>query len=197
ASNAMLFHGLHINLSIDNLRKEKLLEYVNKMNYYLPFFLPFGFSSPFYDNDLFEGFSYRIFRRAQTRKLVRMQKRKEVDVIEFAGFNACGDSKLLKSLILLLKGILLDKTLTKRAATQDAELVKLSALKGFEDESIKKGGLLVLEAAKAALEKDEAEVLESLKTMLSTNNSYAKRVKESYLKTGDIIGSASDRYDFV
>ena len=102
---------------------------------------------------------------------------------------------MLKLLLLLFKGLLLDKTLNKRALSQDAELLKRSALQGFEDKTIKKEGLTVLNAAKAAL-KEEGNALEDLETMLHTNDSYASRMKRTYQETGDITEAISNRYDY-
>jgi len=192
ALHSMLSHGLHVNVSMSDLPKEKMTDLIHKINYYAPYIIPFSFSSPFYNGEVFEGFSSRIYFSTGTRNLAELQKRKEINVIEFRGFDACGDAKLLKSLLLLFKGLLLDKSLTKRALSQDTKLLKHSALKGFEDETIKEGALTVL---KAAL-KEEKETLEYLETMLHTNDSYAARIKQAYEKTGDIIKSISNKYRY-
>ena len=195
AMNAMLWHGLHVNVSMSDLSKEQLIDLIQKVNYYVPYMIPFSFSSPFYKGEEFEGLSYRTYRRSKTRKVIQIQNRKGINVLEFRGFDACGDAKLLKSLLLFFKGLLLDKTLRKRAVSQDAECMKQSALKGFEDEMIKEEGLLVLQAAKAAL-KEEGDVLEGLEMMLHTNDSYAARMKQSYRETDDIMESISNRYNY-
>ncbi|WP_294957187.1 glutamate-cysteine ligase family protein [Sulfurovum sp.] len=195
ALDSMLVHGLQVNISMDHLSKEELEDLVHKLNYYVPYMIPFSFSSPFYNGDVFEGLSYRIFFRAGTRGLARLQKRKGVDVIEFGGFDACGSARLLRSLLLLFKGVLVDTTLTKRALAQNVEQVKRSSLKGFEDEEIKEEGRLVLNAAKVALG-EEGKALELLETMFLTNDSYAARMKYSYKKTSSIMESISNRYSY-
>ena len=192
---SMLLHGLHVNISISDLSKEQMMDLVHKVNYYAPFIIPFSFSSSFYNAEIFEGLSFRNYSRVGIRNLARLQNRKGVDVLEFAGFDSCGDTQLLKLLLLLFKGLLLDKTLNKRALSQDAELLKRSALQGFEDKTIKKEGLTVLNAAKAAL-KEEGNALEDLETMLHTNDSYASRMKRTYQETGDITEAISNRYDY-
>ncbi len=195
ATNALLWHGLHVNVSMSDLSRKQMNDLMEKVNYYVPYILPFSFSAPFYNGKVFEGLSYRTYKKANSRKIIEVQNRKGVDVLEFRGYDSCGDAKLLKSLLLLLKGLLLDQTLTKRALSQDAERVIQSSLKGFEDEMIKEEGLIVLQAAKAAL-KEEGSALEYLETMLNTNDSYAARMKQSYQETGNIIESISNRYSY-
>jgi len=195
AVKSMLLHGLHVNVSMSNLSKEQMVDLIQKVNYYAPFIIPFSFSSPFYNGEAFTGLCYRNYIGAKTRKVIQLQNRKGIDVLEFGGFDACGDPKLLRSLLLLFKGLLLDKTLTKRALFQDAERMKQSSLKGFEDKMIKEEGLIVLQAAKAAL-KEEGDALEYLETMLYANDSYAARMKRVYRETGDIMESISNRYNY-
>lgn len=196
ATNALLWHGIHINVSMSNTSKEQMMDLLQKVNYYVPYIIPFSFSSPFYNGKVFDGLSYRTYRKAKTRKVIQLQNRKGVDVLEFRGYDSCGDARLLKSLLLLYKGLLLDKTLTKRALFQDPELLKRSALQGFEDKTIQNEGLNVLEAAKSALQ-DEGKALQMLENMLYTNDSYASRMKQIYLETGDIMKSISNRYNYV
>ena len=151
---SMFIYGLHVNVSIEDMTKEQMVDLVQKVNFYAPFIIPFSFSSPFYNAKVFKGVSCRNYFKNGTYNLVQLQKRKEINVIEFSGFDSCGDTKLLKSLLLLFKGLLLDKTLSKRALSQDAELLKRSALQGFEDKTIKEEGLTVLNAAKSALKEE-------------------------------------------
>jgi len=60
---------------------------------------------------------------------------------------------------------------------------------------IKQNGLVVLKTAQSAL-KEEAYTLQNLEKMLYSNDSYAKRMKKSYLEVGDIIKSISDKYKY-
>jgi len=192
---SMLSNGIHVNISIDTYSKEQMSDLVQKVNYYAPFIIPFSFSSPFYHGGIFSGLSYRNYSRAKSHKIIQIQDRKGVDVLEFGGYDTCGDVKLLKSLLLLYKGLLLDKTLTKRASSHDVELLQLSALKGFKDEHIKKEGLIVLQAAKSAL-KEERKALEYLDDMLQTNDSYAVRMKQMYQGNSNIIQCISGQYSY-
>ena len=195
ACKSMFLHGLQINISMSDLSKSEMIDLVQKVIYYTPFIIPYSFSSPFYNGKRFEGLCYRSYFTAEAREVVKLHDRNGTYVLEFGGFDACGDAQLLKLLLLLFKGLLLDKTLTKRALSQDAERMKQSSIKGFEDKMIKEEGLIVLNAAKAAL-KEEGDALEYLETMLQTNDSYAARMKQSYQETGDIIGAISNRYDY-
>jgi len=194
-SRSMLLHGLHVNVSMSDMSNKQMIDLVQKVNYYAPFIIPFSFSSPFYNGEVFEGLSYRNYSRVGIRNLARLQNRKGIDVLEFAGFDSCGDTRLLKLLLLLLKGLLLDKTLQKRVQHQDAKLLKQSSLLGFADEVIKYEGLIVLNAAKTAL-KEEGKALEYLETMLKTNDSYAARMKHTYLEADSITKVISNRYDY-
>jgi len=196
ATNALLWHGIHVNVSMSDISKEQMMDLLQKVNYYVPYIIPFSFSSPFHNGKVFDGLSYRTYRKAKTRKVIQLQNRKGVDVLEFRGYDSCGDVKLLKSLLLLYKGLLLDKTLTQRASFQDPELLERSGFKGFEDETIRNEGLNVLKAARDVLQ-DEGDTLEMLEQMLYKNDSYASRMKQVYLETGDIMKSISNRYNYV
>ena len=195
ALNSMLLHGLQVSVSIGDQPKAQLIDLMEKLNYYLPYLIPFGLSSPFHHGKLFGGLSYKIYFRAMTRRLARIQKRKGVDVIEFGAFDACGDSRLMRAQLLLFKGLLLDNTLTGRAEKQNVEKIQHSALKGLDDPDIKEGVMTVINAAKAALYK-EGEGLAYLDPMLASNDSYAVQIKKQYQKTGKIIESISNLYRY-
>ncbi len=195
AINALLWHGLHINVSIEGYSEEQMIDLVYKINYYAPFIIPFSFSSPFYEGKLFEGLSYRTYKKAnKARKAAELQIRKGNYVIEFRGYDACGDIQLMKALILLVKGLVLDKTLDRRATKQDPEMLKRAALKGFEDETIKNQGIKVLQAVKNIIE--DNEIYDLLMEMIYKNDSYSAKIKKTFLETGDILQSISDRYEY-
>lgn len=195
ALSSMLSHGIHVNASMSDWSHEQMIALVQKVNYYIPFIIPFSFSSPFYDGKAFAGLSCRNYFRAEKRQLVQLYERGSSEVLEFRGFDACGDARLLKSLLTLFKGFLLDKTLNKRSLSQDPERLKQSSLSGFEDQAIKDEGLIVLDAARAALRQGGSE-FDQLETMLHTNDSYAARMKSLYFETRNIIGSISNQYNY-
>ncbi|MBD3842934.1 MAG: hypothetical protein IE909_13845 [Campylobacterales bacterium] len=194
AIKAMMWHSIHVNISISDFSKIQMDDFLQKLNYYAPFIIPFSFSSPFYQGKMFKGLSYRTYVRSQIRKVVQMTNRKGVDVIEFMGFDSFYDMRLLKALLYLIQGLLSDVTLKGRALVQDTDLLVKASLKGFEDDTLKQGGMIVLDAVKAVL-KNEGKALEILGDMLLSKDSYARRMKEAYQKTGNIIRSISDQYD--
>lgn len=192
---AMLTHGLHVNVSMSDRSYEQMEELVQKINYYMPSFIPYSFSSPFFEGKEFEGLCSRSFSRSGARQLTDLSDREGVVVLEFRGFDACGDAMLLSALLSLFRGFLLDETLTGRLQSQDPERVKRSSIYGFDDPSIKKQGRAVLSAAKNALG-EEASKLQHLDTLLDNNDSYAARMKRCYFETGDIMNCISNRYKF-
>ena len=64
---AMITHGLHVNVSMGDWSHEQMNDLVQKVNYYIPFIIPFSFSSPFYDGKAFAGLSCRNYFRAEKR----------------------------------------------------------------------------------------------------------------------------------
>ena len=82
-------------------------------------------------------------------------------------FDSCGDFELYASLFALLKGLLLDTTLTGRSLVPDADLHQRSARLGWEDRSVYEMGQKAVEAATWALRDDADEhLLEPLERML-------------------------------
>jgi len=170
-------------------------ELVQKVNYYMPSFIPYSFSSPFYEGKDFKGLCSRNYYRAETRQLVELHNRQGVGVLEFRGFDACGDVLLLGALLTLFRGFLLDKTLAERSLSQNPECLKRSSVLGFDDPSIREEGLVVLSAAKTALG-EEAKTLHLLETMLYENDSYAARMKQRYFEKRDIMACISNQYNY-
>jgi hypothetical protein len=192
---SMLTHGLHVNVSISDYSYEQMEDLVHKINYYMPSFIPYSFSSPFLGGREFEGLCSRSYSRSGARQLAGLSVRQGVAVLEFRGFDACGDGLLLSVLLNLFRGFLLDDILTGRAQNQDPECVKRSSMCGFDDPSIRKQGRAVLSAARNALEED-ASKLDHLEAMLENNDSFASTMKRCNLETGDIMSCISSRYNF-
>ncbi len=195
AMRSMLSHGLHVNVSLDDFPAEKMLDLVAKVNYYTPALIPWSFSSPFYQGKAFDGLCCRNYFRAESRRMVDLHQRRGMHVLEFRGFDACGDVRLLDALVKLFCGFLLDESLPGRLSEQDPEQIKRSSIKGFDDPSIRAQGRLILQAAKAALG-DDGEPLELLESMLLESDSYARRMKSVYAETGCIMGCISGQYDY-
>lgn len=196
ACRSMIAHGMDINISIGNDDKREIEDILKKIRFYLPFMIPFSFSSPFCGGEIFNGLCYRNYSLAEKRNMVKSFKRNGVNIIEFKGFDACGDKELLAGLGALIKGVVLDKTLQGRSPSQDIELLKRSTFTGFEDRYIKEKGLELLNAAKGALKEDESKYLNRLFEAIESNDSYSKRIKKDYIKNRDIIKSISNLYDY-
>jgi hypothetical protein len=195
AKSAMTTHGVHFNASLDGASEERMLDLVQKLNHYTPSLIPWSFSSPFYQGKLFKGVCARNYHRAETREMVGLIQRKGAFVLEFRGFDACGNARLLEALLLLYCGFLIDENLTGRAPHQDVGRLKRSSLSGFADPSFREEGWQVLRAAKAALG-SESGPLELLESMLAENDSYAARMKRRFAETGSIIECISGQYDY-
>jgi hypothetical protein len=195
AKRAMLSHGLHVNLSVSNYSPAKMQSIVEKINYYMPALVPWSYSSPFHKGKAFEGLCARNYFRAGTRNMADLDERHGIQVLEFRAFDACGDKRLLKALMLMYVGFILDETLPGRSATQDSEQLMRSSLTGFANPEFQREGRAILQASKAVLG-DAGDSLELLETMLEQNDSWSTRMKSCYAKTGSIIDSISDRYSF-
>ncbi len=195
AKQAMTTHGFHINVSLGDASEERMRNLVEKVNYYTPSLIPWSFSSPFYEGKLFEGVCARNYQRAETREMVGLVRRKGGIVLEFRGFDACGDARLLESLMLLYCGFLMDESLGGRSPDRDVERLKRSSLRGFDDPSLRDEARQVLRAAQAALGSDSGP-LERLESMLAGNDSYSMRMKRRFAETGSIIECISGQYDY-
>ena len=124
AMESMFTFGMHVSLSNNNWNKDILNKYVEKLNYYLPFIIPFSFSSPFLKGREFEGYCYRNYVRANYVKLVEIRKKNNQFYIEFKAFDVVKDKELLKGLIYLIKGIIIEETLKGRLKKKDVNLIK-------------------------------------------------------------------------
>lgn len=195
AVRAMLTHGIHVNVSVDHFSAEKMLQLVQKVNYYMPALIPWSFSSPFYLGKAFDGLCSRNYYRAETRRMADLHHKQGGFVLEFRGFDACGDARLLHALLTLYCGFILDDSLTGSLPEQDPERLKRSSLTGFADPSIREEARLILRAAREALD-DGTESLELLETMLEENDTYASRMKNTFAETGSILESISGQFDF-
>lgn len=195
ATRAMLTHGMHINVSLGECPAARMAALVEKTNYYTPALIPWSFSSPFHQGSAFEGLSCRNHRRADGRRLVDLITRRKTSVLEFRGFDACGDVRLLAAIVKLFCGFLLDESLPGKSPQQDPERLRRSSLTGFADASLRQEGQLVLRAARAALGGGD-ESFELLETMLRENDSYAARMKNRYAETGSIMDCISGQYGY-
>jgi len=195
ATRAMLSHGMHVTVSLRGASAGKLQDLVAKINYYLPALIPWSFSSPFYQGKAFQGLCCRNYLRAESRRMADVQNRHGVSVLEFRGFDACGDAGLMQAILNLYSGFLLDDSLPGRSREQDPEALKHSSLVGFADPVIRESGLQILRSSEAAMGGKNGP-FELLAAMLENNDSYAARMKHRFTQTGSIMECISAQYDF-
>ena len=143
----------------------------------------------------FDGLCSRNYFRAHSRRMADLHLRHGVHVLEFRGFDACGNAQLLAAVLNLFCGFLLDENLPGRAPQQNPERLKLSSLRGFDDASLRQEGQSVLRAARAALD-GGGESFDLLEAMLRENDSYAARMKSRYAETGCIMDCISGQYSY-
>lgn len=202
----LLTYGPDLNLSCQGLDSNTLIEIARKLTYYSPYIIPFSYSSPFFQGELWGGLSIRTVMRTGIRpaalvyladgaqlvqsdpsltKLARLPA--EVGRIEFKACDSCHDFALYAGLLALLKGLVLDTTLTGRATVPDTDAHQLSAREGFAHDDVAVGALAVLQAAQHALGTDEdAQLLMPLTAMLQQRVTPAHRMIAMFGETGSI-----------
>ncbi|MEM9946273.1 MAG: glutamate--cysteine ligase [Cyanobacteria bacterium P01_D01_bin.36] len=201
----MLTQGPDLNLSAQGLKPSQLIDIARKLTYYSPFIIPFSYSSPFYAGEVWPGLSARTFHRTGARpaamvflehasdliesnpsltQIARVPA--EIGRIEFKAFDSCGDFDLYASLSALLKGLVMDDTLSGRQTVPDASWHQRSAQVGFMDEEIYRGAQGAIAAAKQALmdanELLDCSLLKRLENMLHKRYSPAQTMIDSYKK---------------
>nr|BBH95727.1 hypothetical protein KTA_39260 [Thermogemmatispora argillosa] len=201
-----LTYGPDLSLSCAAWSTEQLIDCGRKLTYYSPYIVPFSFSSPFYEGQLWEGLSVRTFLRTGQRpavlvfiadetqliysnpsltKLARIPA--EIGRLEFKACDSCADFSLYAALLALLKGLTIDETLPGRAIVPDATLHQHAALRGFADEEIFEGAQRVLMAADQALVADvDRSLLRPLFALLEQRQTPAHRMIERYRQTGSL-----------
>ncbi|MEO5646436.1 MAG: glutamate--cysteine ligase [Candidatus Paceibacterota bacterium] len=210
----MLTYGPDVSFSHPDLTTEQIIAIGKKLTYYSPFIVPFSFSSPFFNNALWEGLSYRTYYRTGKRpacmvfvkhdeellKTVPTLTEKarlpsEVGRIEFKAFDTIEDVTLYGSLLALVVGIAMDETLPGSASTPDEKMHKQSALRGFADESIYQEALRVFEAAIAVVPLELKEKIEVLRPMLDLRRTPADSMVEEYNSGKSIIEIITHNYE--
>lgn len=201
----MLTQGPDINLSAEGLTPEQLIDIGCKLTYYSPFVIPFSYSSPFYQGQPWSGLSARTFYRTGARpaamvfladesalvdsnpsltQLARVPA--EVGRIEFKAFDSCGDFDRYASLSALLKGLVMDQTLSGRLLVPDAKWHQRSARRGFMDDAIYDQAREAIAAAKAALmqagQLTDCALLAPLEKDLQQRTSPAQQMLSAYAK---------------
>lgn len=212
---AMLTYGPDLNIGQQGLSFESLLDLSYKLIAYSPYIIPFSFSSPFYNGQLWQGRSVRSFFRAAQRPTVRLYVDKntllatnnmppfvnlaripsEIGRLEFKAFDSCDNFLIYAGLLALLKGLLLDKTLSERASIADTTLYQHVAKLGFDDEAIALKAKQIIMAAETALGIDEdAQLLQPLKRMLQQRQTPADTMIAQFKKTHSITHVLQQSY---
>ncbi|AKG21635.1 glutamate--cysteine ligase [Calothrix sp. 336/3] len=206
ANIPMLTYGPDLNISVANLDYEKVIDIGRKLTYYSPYLVPFSFSSPFYQGDLWSGLSVRTFMRTGKRpaamvfvekpeqliktfpsltKIARIPA--EIGRIEFKAFDSCDDFSIYAALLALLKGLVLDDSLPGRATIPDTEKHQISAQFGFNHPEILQNVKEVLEAGENALQGDgDRDLLAPLQNILATRVTKADQMREDFQALGSI-----------
>ncbi|MGH1397487.1 MAG: glutamate--cysteine ligase [Trichormus sp.] len=210
----MVSYGPDLNISMPSLPIEQVIDIGKKLTYYSPYIVPFSYSSPFYNGTLWEGLSVRTFIRTGKRpaalvfvpdeeqliksvpsltKIARLPA--EVGRIEFKAFDSCDDFNLYASLLALLKGLILDKSLAGRAITPDTSLHQLSAKEGFGNEDILINAREIVQAAAIALANDpDGELLTPLQLMLEKRLTKSHELIEIFQRVGSIENALKETY---
>lgn len=202
----MVSYGPDLNISVADLPIERVIDIGKKLTYYSPYIVPFSYSSPFYDGNLWNGLSVRTFIRTGKRPatLVFVQEKEqlvnsvpsltkvarlpaEIGRIEFKAFDSCDDFSIYSGLLALLKGLAIDESLAGRAMIPDANLHQWSAKFGFDAEDVFTNATTILQAAEAALKDDpDVNLLAPLKEMLATRKTTSHTLIESFKRVGSI-----------
>ncbi len=167
----MLSYGPDLNISCLGLDSEALIDIACKLTAISPFIVPFSFAdTPWHDAHLGEIQSIRTWHRTGARPAVLVflpdpdhlldtiptltkapRHPAEAGRIEFKAFDACSDFSRYAALFALLKGLILDQTLTERATVPNTEQHRLAAVHGFKHLTIHQHAEKILYAAEYAL----------------------------------------------
>ena len=210
----MLTYGPDLNFSVCGLSPTELIQIGKKLTYYSPAIVPFSFSSPFYNRELWPGLSVRTHLRTGLRpaamvflersedlvasspsltKIARIPA--EVGRIEFKACDSCGDFSLYGSLLALIKGIALDQTLPGQAPIPDAKKHQRSALHGFQDPDLRSQAIELLSTAEQALtEPQERNLLQPLWQYIHNQTTPAHRLIDRWQSGEELLDILSAGY---
>jgi len=196
-----LSFGPDLNFSSSSDTPEAVIETVRRLTFYSPFIVPFSFSSPLVGGALWEGLSYRTYRRTGPRPAALAHLSdpgghplaKQADPpsqhlrIEFKAFDMVADDRLLAELFHLVLGISLAdaRALPGAADLPDGKLHRTVALRGFEDNEIHCEAARVVAAARQALRvSGRGADLPLLEEMLAARRTPAHAIRERFEATG-------------
>lgn len=188
----MLTYGPDVNVSHPGWTAERVLDIGRKLTFYAPALLPFGSSSPFAAGRRAAAYSARTLLRARTRPVARVfgpggtpaRIAAEAGRVEFKAFDAPPDVAWHGSLLAIVAGLALDRTLPGRADGPDVAALCRAAVDGFDAD--RGPSSLVLEAAAAALGATGEPFLAPLASALAGRRTPAHGMIEAYGEAGRI-----------
>ncbi len=167
----LLTYGPDLNLSVVGATVNQTIDWAKKLTYYSPYLVPFSYSPCHYNGRPWSGKSVRTFHRTGVRPAVLAfindsqsliesdpsltkltEKASEYGRIEFKAFDSCGDFDRYAALFVLLKGLILDDSLTGRSIVPDRDLHQQSGMQGWDSVEIYQGSYQVLQAAMTAIQ---------------------------------------------
>jgi hypothetical protein len=198
-----LSYGPDLNFSCSSKSPEQVLEIVRRLTYYSPFIVPFSFSSPFVGGALWDGLSYRTYRRTGERPaaLAHLASSHEHPLVkeanpasqhlrvEFKAFDMVADDHLLAELFYLILGISIadPHALPGGADLPNKQLHQQVALTGFSGDDVHKQAVEVLAAAQHALgTAGYRNDLPLLQEMLALRLTPAHSMREHFMRTGSV-----------
>ena len=90
-------------------------------------------------------------------------------------------------MLALIKGLVLDTSLTRRAVIPESDMHQKSSKVGLHDDYILEQAKKILRACEAALQPQDVHLLEPLKQQLISRSCIADRQLKEYNKNKDII----------
>lgn len=201
-----LSYGPDLNFSFPEWNTEEVLNAARRLTYYSPYIVPFSFSSPFHNNNVWHGLSYRTFNRTGPRPaalahLLEQQRSPLSRVpkvpaqegrIEFKAFDMVQDEELLKELFYFVVAIALapEKLLPGKSDVPDRALHQEAALHGFESKAIEAGASLLMPIAQDVLKQyGYPNLLPRLDNMLVSKRTPAHDMLETYAVTGKFFST--------
>jgi hypothetical protein len=192
-----LSYGPDLNFSRSDDSPRAVLERVRRLTYYSPYIVPFSFNSPVVGGALWEGLSYRTYKRTGPRPaalghligkhdhpLVKAADPPSQHLrIEFKSFDMVGDDQLLAELFYLVLGISLAdvRDLPGAADLPNPELHQEVALSGFDDGEVHSQAARIVAAAQEALEAHGwSPDLPQLEEMLATRRTPAHASRAAF-----------------
>jgi hypothetical protein len=201
-----LSYGPDFNFSRSGAGPEAVIETARRLAYYSPWLVPFSFNSPFVGGALWEGLSYRTYRRTGPRPAAlahlaggpphplarQADPLSQHGRIEFKAYDMVADHRLLAELFHLVVGIALAdaEDVPGTAEMPDRQRHQAVALTGFDDDGAHREAARLVAVARAALRQrgcHEAFVL--LEDMLATRRTPAHAMRERFGRTGSIDAS--------